>query len=301
MVNHVLVDSDRAAFVGQLHQLVQIGARRDQSRNSIPSRANLTNVRLKVTLRGRSGPVEFTANRGEIVGIAGIQGQGQSELVRQLFGVEGPITMEIDGKRVVITNPRTAVRNGVAFISGDREREGTFSHHSIRLNASTVSRFVLGKRQSLFARVLSDLHTVYKTPNQKIRELSGGNQQKVVLARWISTAPRVVLADDPTKGIDVLARRDVHESFTHLAQGGTTIIVVSSDEEELVALHQWHANMRVIVMYQGIVLRELTGDQITIETLIEASIPRGGYQCGIGSKPLQSGDNLVLSRPSSFS
>lgn len=248
--------------------------------SSHPPLPKPSDVRLRATLRGRAGPLELTVRRGEIVGIAGIQGQGQSELVRQLFGITGPLSLEVDGKSVRITNPRSAVRHGFAFISGDREHEGTFPHHSIRMNAGVVGTFVLRHGRLAIDRALDDLHTVYKNMNQKIRELSGGNQQKVVLARWMTTTPSVILLDDPTKGVDVLARRDVHENFARLARGGTTILMVSSDEEELVALHQLHPNMRVLVMYQGTILQELRDQEITLGALIEASIPRGDINVG---------------------
>ncbi len=251
----------------------------NRRRHRAPESSSL-DIRLKAVLEGPSGPMELTARRGEIIGIAGIQGQGQSDFVRHLFGITGSIVLEIDGKQVRISNPRSAVHMGVAFVSGDREREGTFSHHTIRMNASVVGTFVLKHGRMPLDRALDDLHTVYTSMNQRIRELSGGNQQKVVLARWMTTAPKLILADDPTKGVDVLARRDVHESFARLASDGTTILYVSSDEEELVSLHQLYPNMRVLVMYQGKILRELRDEELTLATIIEASIPRGDTNVG---------------------
>ena len=108
-------------------------------------------------------------------------------------------------------------------------------------------------------------------PNLKITSLSGGNQQKVVVARWLATDPKLLLADDPTKGIDVQARYDLHRSFIDLANRGSGVVMVSSDDEELVELCRMTPNSRVIIMYEGHISKVLTGDDITVENIIAYS------------------------------
>ncbi len=222
----------------------------------------------------RSHKISLSIRSGEIVGIAGIQGQGQSELVRRLFGMHGVVTVTLNGKIVRIGSPRSAVRQGFAFVSGDREHEGTFAQHSLSTNASCVGQFIFHRKAMDIKAEFDRMHVHYHRLSQKMQELSGGNQQKVVLTRWTSVHPAILLADDPTKGVDVAARHEVHQMFVALAESGTAIVMVSSDEEELVALASMYPLMRVLVMYDGTFVQELKGAEVTLQSLIEASIPQ---------------------------
>lgn len=212
--------------------------------------------------------------RGEIIGVAGLQGNGQSGLVRSLFALEQPVSLAINGAATVIPNPKAAVRRGFAFVSGDREREGTFSIRSLLENEGAVTDLVLGRRNGDKEKTLVEYGVRMRAPTQAIRTLSGGNQQKVVLARWTTAAPSLMLADDPTKGIDVTARRDVHRVIRALAAEGTAILFVSSDSEELVELARLYDNARVIVMYRGQIIHTLRGDDITTENIAYHEVPR---------------------------
>lgn len=217
--------------------------------------------------------LDLDVHKGEIIGVAGLQGHGQADLVRQLFGLNPSVAPRVTllDQPLVLSAPTQAIRNRIAFISGDRTTEGVFEERSIEENVETVSRIILNKKVDA-AGVLSDFNVKYQNKNDLIVSLSGGNQQKVVLARWLANEPLVVLADDPTKGIDVQARRDVHKTMVEIAKKGSAVIMVSSDNDELVNLMHLSQHSRLIVMYEGQIIRTLTGNDITIENIAKASV-----------------------------
>lgn len=219
--------------------------------------------------------IELNVQPGEFVGIAGLQGHGQSDLVRAIFGLAGSIELSLNGKETHISSPRKAVTSGMAFISGDRESEGTFGVRSLAENLGVVTELVMGKSGPKADVILAEHGVKFNSSKQPIRTLSGGNQQKVVIARWTTVNPAVLLADDPTKGIDVQARLDVHHTLRALMENGSSIVLVSSDDEELVQIAHMSPSAKILVMYEGQVVRVLTGAEITTENIISASIPRG--------------------------
>jgi ABC-type sugar transport system ATPase subunit len=212
---------------------------------------------------------------GEIIGIAGLQGHGQSDLVRTLFGMMEPVSLQLEGKDYTFTKTRDAVQAGLAFVSGDREKEGVFPGRPVSENMSVVQEMVRKKNKVNEQEILQDYGVVLHTSKQPITTLSGGNQQKVVIGRWTASQPRVLLADDPTKGIDVQARRDVHRILRNLASEGSAVVMVSSDDEELVELTKPFPSSRILVMYEGRITRTLTGSEITTENIISAANPKG--------------------------
>ena len=218
------------------------------------------------------GSIDLDAKAGEFIGISGLQGQGQSELVRNLFGISGKVEIEIEGQRRVIDHPYQAIRRGIAFVSGDREKEGTFSERSIKENLDAVCNTVLGDGEADYTKVINDFGIVVNSLNQPIKGLSGGNQQKVVIGRWISMQPKILLADDPNKGVDVEARRDVHYILKALVDGGATVIMVSSDDEELVEISKIIKTTRILIMYEGKFVKTLTGPDISVQNIVEASL-----------------------------
>ena len=149
--------------------------------------------------------------------------------------------------------------------------EGVFEERSIEENAEVVSRMILNKKMNA-PSVLQDFHVKYQNKTDLNTSLSGGNQQKVVLARWLSNHPLIVLADDPTKGIDVQARRDVHKIMVEIANKGSAVLMVSSDNDELVNLTSMTENSRLIVMYEGQIVKTLTGKSISVENIAKASV-----------------------------
>lgn len=225
-------------------------------------------------LNGFNTPIQLRLRQGEVVCVAGLQGQGQSQLVRELFAIPGEIQYSMDGKEVSVHDPKDAVQLGIAFISGDREKEGTFSNRSIEENTTIVSDIVLKKKIEVNS-ALSRYKVRMDKTSLPIRSLSGGNQQKVVLARWTSSPLKVLLADDPTKGIDVNARMDVHKIIAELAEQGMSVVFSSSDEAELINLSKMCHRSRVIVMYGGQIVKTLTGDERTKENIFAYAIPQG--------------------------
>lgn len=226
----------------------------------------------KMQLNGFAGNVSFKLHENEVIGVAGLQGHGQSTLVRQLFGLYGSVDYKYEGKNVTTKNVTEAVRNGFAFVSGDREKEGAFGERSLAENASAVSYITLKQKKKDVDKLLRSYNVVFHNTKQTILELSGGNQQKVILSRWTNVNPKVFLADDPTKGIDVQARREVHKILYSLAEQGSGVIMVSSDDKELVDLTRNAKRSKVIVMYEGQISAVLVGDKITEDNISLASM-----------------------------
>lgn len=226
---------------------------------------------IKIPSYGTEESLEI--RKGRDIGVAGLQGHGQTDLVNSLYGNLGEIKININGKEVSIHNSRQAVSNGFAFISGDRERDGTFQERNLAENLAAVKELVKHEKIGDSRSVLDSFNVKYDNPGQLITALSGGNQQKVVVGRWLSTKPRLLLANDPTKGIDVKARTDLHKEFVKLAEEGNAVIMISSDDDELVNVTSMAECSRVIVMYEGHISAILEGDAITRENISAASMP----------------------------
>ncbi|MGI5976644.1 MAG: sugar ABC transporter ATP-binding protein [Candidatus Limivicinus sp.] len=219
--------------------------------------------------------LNFHANKGEIVGIGGLQGQGQSEFIRAILGAE-PIqkgTVEYDGKQVSFKSPHDAVNSGIGFISGERNREAMFPIRSIEENL-LAGKVAKGKLFSYMSpksnhKFANDAVEKY---NIKIGELyhpasslSGGNQQKLVVARWIAMQPKLLLLDDPTKGVDINSRMEIHKILRQCADEGMTVIISSSESEELLSISD-----RIYVFYEGGISAVLQGSSLTAEALVAA-------------------------------
>ena len=243
-------------------------ARDDEGRNEeVVFEAN------NVKIPGFSGSsVDVKIRKGQTIGVAGLQGQGQSQLLRTLFGMNEEIKVKIDGEEKHISNPPQAIRSGIAFLSGDRVYEGAFLGRTINSNLKIVSDLVMKKDIKDPDSVLKGYGVKYGAVNHPIESLSGGNQQKVIIARWMHTDPKLLLADDPTKGIDVEARKDVHFLINDLTDKGAGVIFASSDDEELVAMASRISDYSVLVMSNGRFVKELKGDEISTANIISASV-----------------------------
>lgn len=220
--------------------------------------------------------VNFTARRGEILGLAGLDGSGRTETLECIFGVmtrkDGSITL--DGKPCRNRNARESIKNGFALLTEERRSTGIFSILNIRENTviSSLKKHRRGiwlsnrsmKKDTQWS--IDAMHT--KTPSQetKIRSLSGGNQQKVVIARALSTNPKVVILDEPTRGIDAAARGDVYNIIRQLKDAGVAVLMVSSDMEEVVELAD-----RAVTVFQGRINGEFSREEITQDALTSAS------------------------------
>jgi ribose transport system ATP-binding protein len=228
-------------------------------------------------LMGRGfGPIDFHVKRGEIVGLAGIEGQGQREIIRALGGlVSARGRLAVDGKVLRSNSWAAAASAGVRFVPDDRHNEGLFKRLSVRENVSlsalgSLSRFGVMLRGRERATVEGQLEALsVKTPSTEtlVESLSGGNQQKVVLARNLTANPAVLLADEPTQGVDVGAREDIYEIVRTAAGNGAAVVILSSSAVELRALCH-----RVLVVSGGRIAHELAGDAITDEAIAGAAL-----------------------------
>jgi ribose transport system ATP-binding protein len=251
--------------------------RQDDSGQAIEPTENRKVLSAKnIKIDGFSGEIsDFNLEAGEVLGVAGLQGQGKSRLLRLLFGLSEPIEIKLGGKRKHILNSASAISNGIGYLTGDRVNEGAFYGRSIGENLNLVNNVVLKYKPLKNDEVLQENKVKYKSFAFPIETLSGGNQQKVVLLRWTSLRPDILLADDPTKGIDISAKLDVYEIFRQLARQGSAIVFMSSDEEELVSMGKHTDHYSVAVMYDGRIVRRLYGGDITTANIIAASIPTG--------------------------
>lgn len=225
-------------------------------------------------IAGYSGsPIDLNLKAGEILGVAGLQGQGKARLIKSLFGLSEPVDVELGGRITRIQDPITAITHGIGYLTGDRVKEGVFYGRPIGENLNLVNNIVLNYEPLKIDEVLQKNKVKYNSSALPIETLSGGNQQKVVLLRWTSLRPDVLLANDPTKGIDIAAKIDVYELFRQMAQKGSAIVFVSSDEEELVVMGKNTDNYSVAVMYDGKIVKRLYGSDITTANIITALIP----------------------------
>jgi ribose transport system ATP-binding protein len=217
--------------------------------------------------------VSFAVHAGEIFGIAGIVGAGRTELVRAITGAD-PISsgsIAVDGRIVQIKTPSDAIRAGLVLVPEDRKAQGVVLSHSVATNLALGNFDRLARNGVISPRNVQTFAVdaikrlgVKGKANQLVRYLSGGNQQKVVIARWISRSPKVFILDEPTRGIDMGARAAIYETITSLAKSGMAVIVVSSDLEEVMGLSH-----RVLVLARGRNMGILEGPEVTNVAIME--------------------------------
>jgi ribose transport system ATP-binding protein len=236
-------------------------------------------TRLKVN--GLSSPgyfkdVTFVAAAGEIVGLGGIQGNGQREILRALFGLlptSGRI--QLDGKDLLLGAPRAAVRAGVIYVSADRRGEALFGPLAVRANISAPHLSVWSRlgviNRSLeatgVARTIERFQIRTPSPEQRIALLSGGNQQKVVMGRWVIAAPAIYLLDEPTLGVDVATKLELYRVIRKLAAEGAAVVLLTSDLLELIGLSD-----RILVVAHGAIVDEIPGSEATEEKIIGTAV-----------------------------
>jgi ABC-type sugar transport system ATPase subunit len=227
-----------------------------------------------LTRKGAIENISFDLHEGEILGFGGLVGAGRTEIFRCLFGVdpidEGEVI--INGQKVNIKSPQDAIKHGIGFVTEDRKTQGLVLNASVKDNASisilnNIKRFgfIDQNRENEIVQSYKEQLRI-KTPNLEtaVSSLSGGNQQKVVLARWLAIHPKILLLDEPTRGVDVGARAEIQAMIENLVAQGLAIIIISSDLLELLALSD-----RIIVMREGRNVAELKDDKITKEEVIK--------------------------------
>jgi len=238
--------------------------------------------------------VSFSLRAGEILGFAGLVGAGRTELTRLLIGAEKRTggTIRMSGKEVRIDTPVDAVRNGIAYVPEDRKNLGLILEMSIRENmtmgihrdvSSSAGFISRAKEVAVTDKAIRDLQIKVDTREQKAMNLSGGNQQKVVIGKWLATKPRVLILDEPTRGIDVGAKAEVHRIISELADAGVGILLISSEMPEILALSD-----RVLVMHDGTLTAEMARDDATQEAIMRAAVAKlpvtGGAQREIAAE-----------------
>lgn len=219
--------------------------------------------------------VSFELHKGEILGFFGLIGSGRTEIMEMIFGIrEYSGEILIDGRKVDIRNPETAIRLGIGFVTEDRKGQGLVLGMNVRENFSLTHlkdycdlSFIRGRKESTRTREFVATLGI-KTPSieQKVVNLSGGNQQKVAIAKWVARRPQILIVDEPTRGIDVGAKAEVHALLEELAREGMAIIVVSSDLPEVIAISD-----RVIVVKEGRIGGVLSREEAGEEPIMQAA------------------------------
>jgi ribose transport system ATP-binding protein len=244
----------------------------------VPGREVLAVEGLRTT-RYPAHAIDLTLRAGEIVGIAGLVGAGRSELLRGLFGADPALagTVRVDGRVVRLTSPSAAIASGLALVPEDRKQQGILLDLSVQDNLSLVrlrsgsrTGFVDAKAEAASARkVIEELRI--KTPgvDRPTRFLSGGNQQKVVLGKWLGMSPRVLMLDEPTRGIDVGAKQEIYNWMDELARRGVAILFASSELPEVIGMAD-----RVLVMREGAIVGKLERADVNEEAVMRMAVGR---------------------------
>jgi rhamnose transport system ATP-binding protein len=220
--------------------------------------------------------ISFELRRGEILGFYGLVGAGRSEAMQCLFGMTPPSkgSMTLNGEPLAISSPGDAIAAGISYVPEDRQDQGAVLELGIRENVTLAS--LASHVKNLFVSRSSELHDVrmlgkrldVRAANweQRLGELSGGNQQKVVIAKWLAAKPKVIILDEPTKGIDVGSKAAVHDFIGELAEEGLAVILISSELPEIMGLAD-----RVLVMQEGRIAEEFTRGSWSAEDIVAAA------------------------------
>ena len=271
----------RQSFAGE-DEIVRLMIGRDIDRNAITSGAPTGRALLEVEALGRAGRfkgVSFALRCGEVVGLGGLVGAGRTEVAEAIFGIAAADTGVIrkDGNAVSIRKPRDAIRRGIAMVPEDRAQNGIFPALSVAQNITAADLARIG-RNGFVARAAEEYLVGEKLAalqirsgsNQAIATLSGGNQQKVILARWLLREPEILILDEPTRGVDVGMKAEIHRLVRALASQGKAILLISSDMTELIALSD-----RVLVMREGEISAEFARKDLSEDKIMAAGIPPG--------------------------
>jgi ribose transport system ATP-binding protein len=221
--------------------------------------------------------ISLSIGAGEIVGLGGLDGQGQKSLLLALFGVLRGVTgrLTVADREVRPGSPAAAKSVGIALVPEDRKTEGLMLPMSIADNLAIASLDALstgpfidtGRERTAIQRAIARLQIKLDAASDAVSTLSGGNQQKVVLAKWLMTDPRIILLNDPTRGIDVGTKQELYRLMRELADQGAAILFYSTDYDELIGCCD-----RVVIMYDGRIVRELEGDDLTETNIVASSL-----------------------------
>jgi ABC-type sugar transport system ATPase subunit len=227
-----------------------------------------------LTRKGVLKDVSFDVRRGEVLGLAGLVGAGRTEIARCIFGADrfdsGTITL--DGETVHVRSPQDAVRLGIGYVPEDRKRQGLFLDMTVRQNITMSVAHRMTRGGIIDRSAITDVATSYRDRlsvrppllDVPVNRLSGGNQQKVALAKWLALRPRLLILDEPTRGIDVGAKAEVHALIDELAHEGIGIILISSELPEVLNMSD-----RILVVAEGEIVGELSRHEATQERCLE--------------------------------
>jgi len=244
---------------------------------------SLSNISLKHTERKNDRllkNISFNLNRGEILGIFGLMGAGRTELMETIFGLHtkrSTANIFVEGKRINIKSPEDAIRAGLALVPEDRKKDGLVLDLDVRDNIclttldnmQTMGLLNKNREASLAKKYISDLKIKSSSAKQLAKNLSGGNQQKIVLAKWLATKPKILMLDEPTRGIDINAKNEIYKLILQLADEGLGVIVVSSELPEILAVSD-----RILVMAEGSITAEFGANEATEDNILKAAIPK---------------------------
>lgn len=245
-------------------------------RNSEPKDKEVLRVE-GLSRRGVISDVSFSLREGEVLGFAGLVGAGRTEIAKAVTGIDYVDTgvIYVDGKRVKINNPKDALKAGIAYLSEDRKQEGLVLKAPIKWNISManmnriLSMGVINEKkdESIADEMINSI--LIKTPSreQYVMNLSGGNQQKIVIAKWLNTDAKIFIFDEPTRGIDVGAKYEIYVLINQLVREGKSVIIISSELPEVLEMSD-----RVLVINKGKVAAELTGEEMNAQSVMEYAI-----------------------------
>jgi simple sugar transport system ATP-binding protein len=273
---HLAVDLPRDSLVSQMigRELDELAAISRTADRVIDRTATPVLRATGIGRRGMLEPADLDIYEGEVVGLAGLLGSGRTELVRLLYGADKADTgtVEMGGRPARLTSPRHAIDHRIAFSSEDRRAEGIISDLTVAENIvlgiqakrgwmRPVSR---AERDQVVSEYIAALGVRPADPDMLVRNLSGGNQQKVLLARWLATAPQLIILDEPTRGIDIGAKADIQRKVAELSAQGLSVVFISSELEEVLRLAQ-----RVVVMRDRRRIGELDSSTVDLDLLID--------------------------------
>lgn len=226
--------------------------------------------------------ISFNLRKGEILGVYGLVGSGRTEVMQALFGTSGFASgsIKVDGAEVEIHSPKEAIDNGIVYVPEERQKQGVVLELPIFQNVSLPQMSRMTKKGQIDQQAELELARQYcerlqvKTSSwaEKVMNLSGGNQQKVVIAKWLATNPKVIILDEPTKGIDIGSKAAVHAFMSELVELGLAVIMVSSELPEILGMSD-----RILVMNEGLIIGELDRQEVTPEKVV--SLATGGAAC----------------------
>ncbi len=273
--NAGVLDRDEITHDNMVRMMVGRDVSQFYARETLPIGDIVLSVERLRTPTWPEHEINFSIRQGEIVGISGLVGAGRTEMLRTLFGIDDPVagTVAVDGKMIDLKSPIAAIDAGIALVPEDRKLNGLVIdmsvRHNIGLAALSRNRLAGGfLNRAIESRdatqMIHDLRI--KTPNdsQITRFLSGGNQQKVVLGKWLAMMPKILLLDEPTRGIDVGAKQEIYQLMEKLAKEGLAVLFVSSEMEEIMGMSD-----RTIVMHEGRITGELQRSELSEESIMQ--------------------------------